>query len=150
MCPSTEEDKKYISQFPYRELIGSFNYVSSILRSDITYATNYFARFKDNPGQIHWNNLLCFLAYLRDQSTAVITYGYASKRHTELSQIYAYVDADFASSDWPCRRSITGYCIFLIVGWSAGRHRYKRLRRPAPRKQHYTQRVQSVFGFATS
>jgi hypothetical protein len=121
-CPKTDEDKEFMSQFPFRRIIGKLNYYTISLRVDINFAVNYLARFMDNPGKTHWDHLLLILAYIRDFPYCSITY--RDPRNIWFSvdgqliqmqpnRLYCFVDADFASSDSDNRRSVTGYIIFF-------------------------------------
>jgi hypothetical protein len=65
-CPQSDIEKENMKKYPYREIIGSLNYLVSTIRPDISFSVNYLARFMDNPGIIHWNNLLNIIAYIRD------------------------------------------------------------------------------------
>jgi hypothetical protein len=130
-CPTDEQGKQHMTQYPYRKLIGALNYLTCTLRADIAFATNYLARFMDNPGIEHWQQLLQVLAYLRDNPHAYIVYSTPSQRIYEINDIqyymipntlYCFVDADFASSDFDRRRSVTGYVIYFnggIVSWKS-------------------------------
>ena len=129
-CPTDEQGKQLMAQYPYRKLIGALNYLTCTLRADIAFATNYLARFMDNPGIEHWQ-LLQVLAYLRDNPHAYIVYRTPSYRTYEINDLlyymipntlYCFVDADFASSDFGRRRSVTGYVIYFnggIVSWKS-------------------------------
>jgi hypothetical protein len=133
--PQSEADKETMAKLPYREILGKLNYITCLIRADISFATNYLARFMTNPGPPHWNALLHLLAYLRDNPYAEITYGkpnnvtYVLNGYTytmEPNRLYCFVDADFASSDVDTRRSVTGYVIFLnggIVSWKSALQR---------------------------
>jgi hypothetical protein len=74
-CPKTETEKLAMAQFPYRQILGKLNYYTCLIRADISFATNYLARFMSNPGMPHWTCLLHLLAYIRDTPYASITYG---------------------------------------------------------------------------
>ena len=128
-CPKDEQGKQLMTQYPYRKLIGALNYLTCTLRADIAFPTNYLARFMDNPGFEHWQQLLEVLAYLRDHPHAYITYSTPSYRTYEVNDtlysmipntLYCFVDADFASSDLDRRRSVTCYVIYFnggIISW---------------------------------
>ena len=131
----TNFEKETMAKLPYREILGKLNYITCLIRADISFATNYLARFMTNPGPPHWNALLHLLAYLRDNPYAEITYGqpenvkYILNDYTysmEPNRLYCFVDADFASSDLDTRRSVTGYVIFFnggIVSWRSALQR---------------------------
>ncbi len=118
-CPQSEEEKELMKKFPYREIIGSLNYLSNSVRPDISFSVNYLARFMDNPGHEHWTHLLKLLAYLRDHPKSYITYGDLSNKMLP-NTLYVFVDADYATSDLDSRRSVTGYLIFFnggLISW---------------------------------
>ena len=120
-CPTTEEAKTFMSQFPYREIIGALNYLVCTVRADISFPTNYCARFMDNPGFIHWTNLLNIVAYLRDNDTAYITYKYPSQLSgMQPNRLYVFVDADGSTTDMDNYRPVTACLIFFnggIISW---------------------------------
>lgn len=114
-------------QFPYRRIVGALNYLTCLLRPEIAFATNYLARFMDNPGIQRWDTLLNVLAYSRDHPYATITYYTPSYRtyetdgqlfHMQPNTFYSFVDADDGKSDMDHFRSVTGYVIYLFQ-WSA-------------------------------
>jgi hypothetical protein len=125
------------SLFPYRPLIGSFNYLSCTLRADISFATNYLARFMENYDDTHISQVTKLLRYLKDNSHAAIHYcdlNTHKKYFLIKGQIYAmqpnrlyvFVDADWASSDLEQRRSTTGYLIFFnggLISWKSCRQK---------------------------
>jgi hypothetical protein len=117
-CPRSEKEKLQMSEIPYREIIGALNYLTNIIRPDISFAVNYLARFMDNPGRIHWTHLLNILAYLRDNSESHITYGIL--KGMSPNTLYVFVDSDHATTDLDNRRSVTGYLIFYnggLISW---------------------------------
>jgi len=130
-CPQNEEEKKAMSKLPFRQVIGSLNYLSCHARPDISFATNFLARFMDNPGMGHWEQLLRVVAYLRDNPIAYIRYNSGSTKDYSIqntpykmtnNHIYCYSDADLASSDLDKRKSTTGYCIFYnngLISWKS-------------------------------
>ena len=113
--------------FPFREIIGACNYITCLLRIDLSFSTNYLARFMDKYDETHIEQLLIMLAYMRDNSRASIKY-YDLNMHYRYFTIngrqlcmspnclYCFVDADFASYDLEQRRSTTGYIIFFNGG----------------------------------
>lgn len=130
-CPTTEEDKQKMSQYPYRQIIGQFNYLTVCIRADISFWVSYLARFMDNPGHDHWLHLLNLLAYLRDFPFGSFTYCDPSHitftingqlEYMQPNRLYCFVDADFASSDLDNRRSVSGYLIFFncgLISWKS-------------------------------
>lgn len=60
----TEEEKQNMKNVPYRELIGSFRYISQCTRPDIAFAVSKFAQFSSNPERKHWTEVKRTLRYL--------------------------------------------------------------------------------------
>jgi hypothetical protein len=117
-CPKTEYEKENMKQYPYREVIGALNYLVSTVRPDLSFSVNYLARFMDNPGIIHWNNLLNIIAYLRDHQSSCIKYGILNDMTD--NELKVYVDADHATTDIDNRKSVTSYLIYFnggIISW---------------------------------
>lgn len=50
---------------PFRELIGSLQYLSLVGRPDISVAVNYFSKFQENPDEQHFLGLKRILRYLK-------------------------------------------------------------------------------------
>jgi hypothetical protein len=131
-CPQNAEEKAVMAKFPYRQTIGCLNYLSCHARPDISFATNYLARFMDNPGMKHWHQLLRVVAYLRDNPFASINYNAGNTKTFSIdghpytmcnNQVYCYCDSDLASSDLDGRKSTTGYAIYYnngLVSWKSG------------------------------
>ena len=130
-CPTSENDKNIMAKLPFRQIIGALNYLTCTLRADISFATHHLARFMDNPGIQHWNQLLNVVAYLRDHPNANISYNNPTNKlykidntvyHMQRNTLYCFVDSDFASSDLDNRRSTTGYVIYYnggIISWKS-------------------------------
>ena len=119
------------NSFPYRPLIGSFNYLSCTLRAELSFPTNYLARFMENYDHTHIEQLIKLLRYLHDHIHASIHYCDVQlyKKYFIVNgkqffmlpnQLYVFVDADWASMDLEHRRSTTGFLIFLnggLISW---------------------------------
>ena len=61
--PGSEEHLE-MKDIPYRNLLGSLNYISEITRGDIQGAVSVLARFACNPALVHWKALKRILIYL--------------------------------------------------------------------------------------
>ncbi|XP_071578912.1 uncharacterized protein [Temnothorax nylanderi] len=115
MSPTTEEDKKQMSQIPYRNVIGSLMYLATSTRPDIAYAISILSQFSENPGQDHWKAAKRVLRYLKKTENLGITF---TKTGNEL---VGFSDADWGASI-DDRRSYTGYVFKLAGGaisWSS-------------------------------
>jgi hypothetical protein len=74
MCPNTNEEKQTMEGRPYRELVGSLNYIATRTRPDITHAVSNLCRFMSNPGNEHWSAAKHVLRYLKGTSSFGIVY----------------------------------------------------------------------------
>jgi hypothetical protein len=108
LCPSTTEEKEYISQIPYANAVGSLMYAMVSTRPDISYVVGAVSRYMENPGKDHWATVKWVLWYLRGTSDYCITY---NNGH---DLVFGYVDSDFAG-DLDKRRSTSGY-VFTLAG----------------------------------
>jgi len=108
LCPSTKEEKEYMSRIPYANAVGSLMYAMVSTRPDISHAVGVVSRFMENPGKEHWAAVKWVLRYLRGTSDYCITY--SSGREL----VCGYVDSDFAG-DLDKRRSTSGY-VFTLAG----------------------------------
>eukprot|EP00271_Cylindrocystis_brebissonii_P022231 TRINITY_DN846_c0_g1_i4.p1 TRINITY_DN846_c0_g1~~TRINITY_DN846_c0_g1_i4.p1 ORF type:complete len:160 (-),score=16.61 TRINITY_DN846_c0_g1_i4:369-848(-) len=52
-CPRTEGEKKAMSAYPYRTLVGSLMYLAVVSRPDISYIVSVLSQFLENPGRAH-------------------------------------------------------------------------------------------------
>lgn len=103
MCPNTEEERKLMENVPFRELVGSLQYLAQSTRPDISFAVNVVSQFCQNPGKAHWIAAKRILRYLKGTKSMKLTY---SKESDE--GFVGYSDADWGN-DPDTRRSITGY-----------------------------------------
>lgn len=101
---------------PYREVIGSLNYLAMISRPDIAYATSYLGRFLDKPSNDTWKAAKRILRYIKGTPELTLTFNKNSRE-----QIVAYADADWGS-DKIDRKSTTGTAIFYngnLISWAS-------------------------------
>lgn len=106
-CPIDEVEKRNMSKFPYRNLIGSLAFIANRTRPDISYALNIFSQYQENPGITHWEGLLKLLGYLK----------YTKSYRLDLSKVTnlnltAFSDADFAANR-DDRISMGGLIVFI-------------------------------------
>jgi len=110
-CPRTEEERNFMKDKPYRQLIGSLIYLTICTRPDITHSVSCLARFSSNPGPQHWYNALRILQYLKGTSHYTLNYHRKPPREGKF-QITGTSDADWGN-DIKGRRSLHGYIISL-------------------------------------
>jgi hypothetical protein len=87
----------------YRALIGKLLYVSEWTRPDITFATNFLAKYTNMATSTHMKLLTRVVRYLFATREKKITYKWDLN-----PQLMAYSDSDYAN-DKDSRRSISGY-----------------------------------------
>lgn len=103
-----EANDTQISQFPYRQLIGSLLFLSVVSRPDITYTVAVLSRYLERPKQIHVNAAKRVIKFLKGTMNQGIRYS------AKEMEIYGYSDADYAG-DVNTRRSTSGY-VFIFAG----------------------------------
>ena len=120
MSPSTPEEKEEMKKIPYRQAIGSLNFISVCTRPDISYELSRCAQFCENPGQQHWTRVKRILRYLQGTKERKLVY------ELSLSSTPSFQPIGYSDSDWAgcpdSRRSTTGF-IFTLAGapitWSS-------------------------------
>lgn len=65
MSPKDEEERKEMSNKPYRSLIGSLMYLATSTRPDIIHAVSLLSQFNEDPGPCHWKAAKRVLRYLK-------------------------------------------------------------------------------------
>ena len=100
----------------YASLIGSLQYLATVIHPDIAYAINQLAAYTANPSFKHYGTAKHVLRYMKGTRNYGITYHAHSERHigpTDSNSFYGFVDAAFANTD--DNQSISGY-VFLFNG----------------------------------
>lgn len=115
--PEHVEDHELIDMkiYPYRQLVGSLQYLASNSRPDIAFATQCLARGMSRPSMTHWKAGLRVLAYLKSTSS----YGLAFTRGDGLD-VQVCCDSDFAGD--LSRHSTYGYVTMIgknIIHWKS-------------------------------
>jgi len=108
LCPSTKEEKEYMSRIPYVNAVGSLMYAMVSTRPDIPHAVEVSSMFMEILGKEHKATMKWVLWYLRGTSDYCITY----TNGCEL--VCGYVDSDFAG-DFEKMRSTSRY-VFTLAG----------------------------------
>ena len=65
LCPNSDEEKDYMSQIPYANVVGCLMYAMVCTRPDISHAVGVVSRYMENPGKEHWSAVKWVLRYLR-------------------------------------------------------------------------------------
>jgi hypothetical protein len=53
LCPSTKEEKEYMSRIPYANAVGILMYAIVSTRPGISHAVGVVSRYMENPGKEH-------------------------------------------------------------------------------------------------
>ena len=145
MCPVSAEELSEMAEPPYaqyRSLVGSVMYLAVCTRPDISFAVSQLSRVMDNPGRVHWAELLVLLRYLNGSREKGIMYrrehvdtgrvaNEADRVHIRRlaksmgSQVVAFSDADFAR-DVDERKSVSGFIVYLNGGPVAWRSKLQK------------------------
>ncbi|KAL5600893.1 uncharacterized protein BROUX77_005142 [Berkeleyomyces rouxiae] len=99
-----EEDKAQ-----YQKLVGSFQWLSTMTRPDITFATSLLARFVNSPTESHLQAAKYLLRYLRGTITRGLYYSAQGDQGLQ-----AFTDAAYAD-DLIDRKSTSAY-LFKLAG----------------------------------
>ncbi len=110
---TAENSTEIEEHFPYRQIVGSLMYASTLTRPDISTAVGVVCRFLENPKKIHCDMVRQILYYLRGTSHYSLNYPRGNKE-----EIQGYVDASWANCE--DYTSIYGYGFLFgnsIVSW---------------------------------
>lgn len=116
---TAEDGETLIDSSYYLAIVGSLNYLSVATRPDLTYATNFLARFASKPTQRHLDAAQHVLRYLKTQGCL--------KLHLKAidsdvkTGLHTYVDANWGGE---YSRSVHGFTTFLLgcpIAWTSKR-----------------------------
>ncbi|MGZ6286000.1 MAG: reverse transcriptase domain-containing protein, partial [Ktedonobacterales bacterium] len=133
----TPDNEKPLSPntYPYRALIGSLNYLATLLRPDIAYAVNRLARYQNRPSLEHWDAAKTVLRYLQTTQSQGLLYsahhpsthatddGVPQQTLRPPNELFGYADASWAD-DAEHRRSQTGFVYMYAnaaIDWRSSR-----------------------------
>ncbi|KAH9117620.1 hypothetical protein AeMF1_008776 [Aphanomyces euteiches] len=103
---SKSQDEVKALNLPYRELVGSLQYLVTATRPDIANAVRNLSKHLSKYDDTHWKQAQRVLKYLKgSKSPSLEIDGRGQVGDLQLS---AYCDADFANGE--DRKSISGYC----------------------------------------
>lgn len=106
-----ESELKNDKNYPYRELIGSLMFLSTVSRPDLMYAVSFLSRFLDKFDKRHWMAAKRVLQYVKKTVNLGITYRKCEIKNLNL---IGFCDSDYAG-DEITRKSTSGY-IFELNG----------------------------------
>ncbi|KAG8473016.1 hypothetical protein CXB51_034911 [Gossypium anomalum] len=110
MCPSTPQEREYMSKIPYASAIRSIMYAMLCTHPDVSYALSMTSRYQVDPGEGHWTTVKNILKYLRRTKDMFLIYG----GEEELS-VKGYTDASF-QTDKDDSRSQSSFVFCLNSG----------------------------------
>jgi hypothetical protein len=99
-------DSAYITDFKYREKVGSLLYLMICMRPDIAFAVSTVAKFSANPTKSACAAVTRLFQYVYNTKNYCITFSGDKVR------IIGYVDSDWAG-DKNNRRSLSGYILYI-------------------------------------
>jgi len=114
------EITEWAARTPYRELIGSLNYIAVATRPDISYAVGRLSSFLDCYQLEHWTAAIRVLRYLKGTRTLALVLG-----RQRPPSLIGYSDVDYANCK-DTSRSISGYCYSLgggMLSWCSQKQR---------------------------
>jgi len=109
----------WIEKTPYRELIGSLNYIAVATWPDISFAVGRLASVLDCYHPEHWSAGLRVLRYLKGTCSLRLVLGGPTT-----STLSGFCDSDYANCQ-DTSHSVGGYCFSLgsgIVSWHSKKH----------------------------
>ena len=63
-CPSIDNEKAEMAQYPYREVLSIVTWLAIISHPNLVFVTSYLGQYSTNPGKSHWKTLFHVLWYL--------------------------------------------------------------------------------------
>ncbi|GBM59824.1 Retrovirus-related Pol polyprotein from transposon TNT 1-94 [Araneus ventricosus] len=111
LCTATTPDDK----LPYRELIGSLNYLAVCTRPDIAYSISKLSQYLTRYDKSHWLSAKRVLRYLKKTINFVLVFELDDK------VVYGYSDSDWGNSQED-RKTYSGYCFMLsnsVLSWES-------------------------------
>ena len=119
----SREDSQETSneRYPFRELIGSLNYIAIATRPDVSFAISILSLYLDNFNRSDWLRALRVLKYLEGTKDIGITFTGGNKQ----AELKAYSDSDYAA-DPTTRRSISSQIFMYNNGpivWCANQQK---------------------------
>ena len=97
----------WMERTPYRELVGSLNYLAVATRPDISFAVGHLASFLDCYREEHWSAAIRVLRYIKGTHDLSLILG-----GSPLPSLQGYSDSDYGNCTYTSR-SVSGYCYSL-------------------------------------
>jgi len=119
--PPSQHILDWMKRTPYRELVGSLNYLAVATCPDISFAIGRLSSFLGCYHQKHWQAAIRVLRYVKGTRTLSLSLGGSSP-----PSLVGYSDSDFANC-LDTSRSISSYCFSLgsgIISWSSKKQKH--------------------------
>ena len=113
-----ELDTNTITNFPYRQMVGSLMYAMIATRPDLATAVGIVSRFLDKPKRIHCELVKHIYRYIRSNLSFKLRYD----SHDSSVQLTGYVDASYGNNE--NYKSTSGFAFMLgngLISWYSGR-----------------------------
>lgn len=107
----SEEESNYMLDKPFRNLIGSLQYLSLGTRPDLSYAVGWLSRHVACPRRVHWQMAMQVLRYLK----GTVTFGIRYKFDGNVQPAIGWSDSNWGGEEGSDRKSTTGY-VFIFAG----------------------------------
>ena len=119
---STPEEKEYMKQIPYLQIVGSILYACVMTRPDCMYYISKLCTFMSNPSRACFEAAQGLLLYMGATENMGLRFGVQNKK---LSKFFEKFDASiaanfgshgFSDSSWGVPNPFAGHSIFLAGG----------------------------------
>ena len=119
---STPEEKEYMKQIPYLQIVGSILYACVMTRPDCMYYISKLCTFMSNPSRACFEAAQGLLLYMGATENMGLRFGVQNKK---LSKFFEPFDASiaanfgahgFSDSSWGAPNPFAGHTIFLAGG----------------------------------
>ena len=115
-------EQHLMDKIPYKQAIGSLQYLVTCTRWDLAFSINHLAQFMQDPTPAHWLGVKRIFRYLRGTSKQRLVYSSPPSASPSLHQLTGWSDADWAG-DIDTRRSTSGYIFQLdsscLLSWQS-------------------------------
>jgi len=122
---SDDMEREKVSKLPYREIVGSLLYVSTMTRPDVAYHVSVLCQQMHDPSIAGYEAAIGLLLYLGNTKHYSLTYTGDTSAHTPLTHLshlitnsaglMAYSDASWHKPD-ELGFNMFGYCIYMYGG----------------------------------
>lgn len=116
---SPEEEEVMVDKTTYLQVIGCLNYLAIATRPNLTYATNFLARFSARPTQQHWDVIQGVLRYLK--AGGVVKLKIKPLMGEVKTGLHTYVDENWSGE---YSRLVHGFVTFFLgcpLAWTLKR-----------------------------